>query len=475
VFRYEVLEAEREGKALPPAPFATGGATRFYEWLTETRADNDRQLPRYLDLIWMSRGDLQAAFPEVTGGHLDRYLHWINTQGVVERPTLQLFAGQAQEALKAVAPSVRRDAGVDVVGYFNAELGVGEAGRLAVTALCSGDVATNTLGTRRTTSRQQHNFATSNQAEFTTALIAVNADQLANIRHDLRESFAGHTYLIGQWFWELEQFPPHMHSAYALIDEVWAATRHIQIALEASAPQGLPVTLMHLPLVTPTVAPGIDKAFFGLPDRFAFLFTFDFFSVLQRKNPMAVVDAFVRAFGNNQGPILVLKTINGHQRLRDLEQLRWACRGRDDIFLIDDYLDAPVTAALTNACDCYVSLHRAEGLGLTMAEAMTLGKPVIATGYSGNVDFMTPETSYLVPYEIVPVGNKAAPYQAEATWAQPDVDAAADIMREVFHNQNEAAQRGVAAQRDLLARFSPQVTGQNMKNRLIQIGRLSDA
>jgi glycosyltransferase involved in cell wall biosynthesis len=130
-----------------------------------------------------------------------------------------------------------------------------------------------------------------------------------------------------------------------------------------------------------------------------------------------------------------------------------------------------------NLFDCYVSLHRSEGLGLTIADAMLLEKPVIATGYSGNLDFMTPETSYLVPWEKVKVGRGAEGYDPSAHWADPDLLEAGNLMREVFENRVAAHQKGVAAKRDLVLRFSLNATGTRMSERLQEIwnSRKNDA
>jgi SAM-dependent methyltransferase len=148
--------------------------------------------------------------------------------------------------------------------------------------------------------------------------------------------------------------------------------------------------------------------------------------------------------------MLVLKSINGHHRLADLEALKLVAAGRPDIMVIDRYLDHDESAALMNACDCYVSLHRSEGFGLTMAEAMALGKPVIATAYSGNLDFMDDQTAYLVPWTESLVPEGCAPYRPGARWAEPDVDAAARLMREVVDHPEEAAAVGGRAQHAVL-------------------------
>ena len=124
-----------------------------------------------------------------------------------------------------------------------------------------------------------------------------------------------------------------------------------------------------------------------------------------------------------------------------------------------------------NICDCYISLHRSEGLGLTLAEAMLLGKPVIDTAYSGNMDFMTDETSLLVPWKYTDVGDDAESYPAEARWAEPDLSVASSMMRKLFQDREFGKALGDRAKRDLQSRFSPQVTGERMKNRLENIWR----
>ncbi len=151
---------------------------------------------------------------------------------------------------------------------------------------------------------------------------------------------------------------------------------------------------------------------------------------------------------------------------------RQGSRGfHSNIVIIDEYLDVEKSSALMNVCDCYVSLHRSEGLGLTMAEAMLLGKPVIATAYSGNMDFMTDETSLLVPWIYTEVGNEAEGYPRDAMWAEPDLAVASSMMRKLFENREFGVALGDRAKRDLQSRFSPEVTGERMKKRLESIWR----
>jgi hypothetical protein len=162
----------------------------------------------------------------------------------------------------------------------------------------------------------------------------------------------------------------------------------------------------------------------------------------------------------------VLKSIHGRGKARKLERLRAVAADRPDIVLRDGYVPAVERDSYVAACDCYVSLHRSEGLGLTMAEAMSLGKPVIATGYSGNLEFMDGSNSYLVPYELVDVPSSWWAYAPGATWAQPDVDAAAELMRRVWDDPARAEPVGARARDTVLERLSTSRTADFVERRL---------
>src|SRR5205085_74667 len=180
------------------------------------------------------------------------------------------------------------------------------------------------------------------------------------------------------------------------------------------------------------------RAAFDLPaNRFVFLFIFDFHSYLERKNPIGLIQAFKKAFTKRDRAVLLLKSSRGDTAEGELSSLREAARGAS-VRILDRVLTRPELNTLMNLSDCYVSLHRSEGFGLTMAEAMSLGKPVIATAYSGNLEFMTPWNSELVPYELVAVPPRCDPYPVGAHWAEPDVDAAAAAMRRVAGDPSHA-------------------------------------
>ncbi len=182
--------------------------------------------------------------------------------------------------------------------------------------------------------------------------MCVNADSTPGFAREAGRGFFAGRHTVGYWFWEVEQFPESMHAAFDVVDEVWAATDFVASAIRAAGER--PVFTMPLPVPVPRYSPAITRERLGLPDRFTFLLMFDLLSVMERKNPLAVIDAFTQAFKPDEGPVLLLKTINGEFRLPDLERLRAAAHGRSDILIVDTYFTAEEKDAAIGLCDCYV-------------------------------------------------------------------------------------------------------------------------
>jgi glycosyltransferase involved in cell wall biosynthesis len=252
---------------------------------------------------------------------------------------------------------------------------------------------------------------------------------------------------VGVWYWEVGVLPEAMRNAFALVDEVWCATDHIKESLEPFA--DCPV-VKHPLALTPTVPTAMLRADLGLPDdRFLFGFVFDYMSVFERKNPLGLVRAYCDAFGPDDGAMLVLKTIHAEHWPASAAQVREAAGDRDDVLFVDGFLSSLEMRAFFQLLDAYVSLHRAEGFGLTLASAMAAGVPTIATGWSGNLEFMHDENAVLLPFELREVGSGADPYPADAVWAEPDSTAAASAMRSLFEDRSFATRLGGRARRDL--------------------------
>lgn len=277
------------------------------------------------------------------------------------------------------------------------------------------------------------------------------------------------TYRIAFWYWEFDSVPASWQTHAQDVDEVWTATEFVAGGLRE-----------RLSVPVRTLFPGVrlapyerrSRTAFGLDsERFTFLFTFHMMSVMERKNPLGLIQAFKRAFTEDEPVTLVLKTSFGDRHPEEFATLQGAAVGRH-IALIDEIYSPDEVLSLMDACDAYVSLHRSEGLGLTMAEAMLMGKPVIATKFSGNVDFMDDSNSLLVSYELVRLKEPVPPYDADLEWAEPSVEHAAQLMRRVYENQAWARELGQRAKLSAEANLSLEVAGQKIVNRLEEIRAL---
>ncbi len=322
---------------------------------------------------------------------------------------------------------------------------MGEAARQVITALDTAGVpALAVHGATLPLSRQGHLFTQSDHrdAQFPVNLICVNADMLPDFANRAGERFFAGRYSIGLWFWEVSRFRPEWQGSFELLDEVWAPTEHVAAALAPISP--IPVVADPHPCGDaadrPSLAGGARRArgvflplLVRLPQR------------VRAQEPARDSRSLRARFRPGEGPGLVLKCINAERDPASHERLLAAAGEHPDVHVIDRYLTPSDKNALTATCDCYVSLHRSEGFGLTMAEAMYVGKPVIATGYSGNLDFMTAENGLLVDYELVPIGPGAPPYPADGEWADPNVEHAAALMRLVFDDPAAATALGEAS------------------------------
>ncbi len=445
-YRSAVLDDELTGSL-----FDADGEEQYLAWCNRPAKDGGAAngITRLLESIHGGREDLKTTYPELDDPEVAYgFIGWAHVFGSHEVPIPERLlpphdvAGAARDA----TPAPSGPAGVNVAGYLRAELGVGEVARQIIAALDTRQVPLVPVGLHAPNSRAAHDFGADREiaAPFDVNVICVNADGLPAFARQAGPGFFEGRHSIGVWWWELSEFPEQMHGAFDLVDEIWVGSRFVADALTAVSP--VPVMSFPLPVSVPE---GIvaDRAALGLPDGFTFLFSFDFNSVFKRKNPLGAIEAFERAFGPEEDVHLVVKSINGDRDPDNLDRLRLAAEDHPNVHLMSDYLSAADKERLTASCDAYVSLHRSEGFGIGMAEALLHGKPVIATAYGGNVDFLDETTGFPVRNRPVAVGEGAWPYEASAEWVEPDVDHAAELMRRVVADPEEAAERTVSIRR----------------------------
>ena len=364
--------------------------------------------------------------------------------------------------------------GVNLAGYLASEKGVGEAGRATARALeaCSIPYVLNNVTDSGSANIDSALSSFTDDNPYSINLIHVNADQVpifATLKGD--EYFRGR-YSIGCWFWELSDFPEEWYPSFEYLDEIWAASNFIQVALSRVSP----VPVIRVPLsLAPEVqtTSGLDRAYFGLPNEsFVFLSMFDCDSTLERKNPLGVIEAFKMAFGENDRAFLFLKSAHANHNPSALETVQTAISKAKNIRIVDKVFSRAEINALTATCDCYVSLHRSEGFGLPIAESMRLAKPVIVTGYSGNMDFTTPQNSFLIDYRLSTINEDHGPYRKGYVWAEPDLKQAAERMRYVYENVEKAREFGRRAKQDVMELLSPRATGQQIAQRLMRLASM---
>ncbi len=364
---------------------------------------------------------------------------------------------------------------VDVIGYLRLALGLGEAGRLTLRSLQRAGVRVRGIDTALNSGSRRNDDSCvpllAEEGRARVQLFAVNADQLGPVMEHLRAALRQDSYRIAMPFWELALLPVPWMPAFDLVDEVWASTRFIHAMLTRGTTKPVVRMPLMLEFEPPPPAP---RSRFGLPDdSFLFFFAFDYFSFLDRKNPGAVVEAFKRAFrrrGRADKVCLVLKTLNAEIVPEQGRALRHSLAEDEDVIMIEQTLPRADTLALIAACDAVVSLHRSEGLGLLVAEAMVLGKPVISTDYSGTTDLVTPRTGYPVDFTLVPVQLGQYPFAEGQVWADADIDHAAWQMRQVFRGGAEVERRREAARAHIQDNHGHEAVARHQRDRLRLIG-----
>jgi len=255
--------------------------------------------------------------------------------------------------------------------------------------------------------------------------------------------------LVGYWWWELDRLPRAWLRWAELMDEIWVSSHFVHETFSRALP-GKAIRYIPLPIPEPVPSAAARQDFGLRADRFTVLVAFDLSSHWERKNPAGAIAAFRRAFPEGAGAQLVLKVSGADQRAGDLARLQALMAGMTNVHIVDRELSSGDLAALIRCSDVLLSLHRSEGLGLFIAEAMWLGTPVVATAWSGVLDMLSTADAMLVRYTKVPVRPSDYPsVPPGATWAEPDVEHAAECLRRLA--ADPALRRDLAAKARLRA------------------------
>jgi len=373
---------------------------------------------------------------------------------------------------RADLPLNEKELGINLIGYYRGDLGLGDALRYIAQAIENANIPflVRRLDTRLTTSQKNSslNSHISNQCKHPINCITINPDALYLLPLWIKYSEWAKKYNIAYWFWELEKFPQEWRYALPIIDEIWVNTEFVANAMRQAHSR-----VIKIPFAIEFEKPSVQfsREYFHLPEAgFLFLTVFDFQSAVTRKNPQAAIKAFLSAFSKtDSNAFLILKSINGYRHSEAFAELKSIAKNDHRILFIDEQLDTQEIRGLMQCADCYVSLHRSEGLGLGMAESMYLGKTVIATAYSGNLEYMNAQTACLISYQEVAVGPHEYPFSKQQKWADPDIDEAANAMQKMYSDSAYRNQLGANAQSYMLEYHSFAILGKAISQRLEQL------
>ena len=456
-------------------------------WLNDPLPGTSHSQPvltRLSLILYRQREDVQIAFPDPLGKDQQAFAHWFVTNAKTEfdlhhslvdpvlrsltlkgrlSSRLRLAGGwRRSPSLNGVsAPPVAEPewtplvtaspatptAGVNVMGYFGLDTGVGQIGRGTLAALNAAGIPTAALPLdedpwgKVVHGRIRHPAG----SPFPVTLIHANADQTVRVLSTLAKAATTGGYNIGYWFWELAHLPLAYAASFGDLSELWAPS---QFCAESFAPLAT-CPIRHVPPHVPAPNAGVlDRSALGMdPDRFYFFSCFDVCSIPERKNPQAAIEAIRQLQGEAGRPVGLLLRINRAERQPVLlAQLRELAR---DLPVVFHTGDAPreTLDSMLGVSDAFLSLHRSEGLGLLPIETLYLEKPVVATGYGGVTDYLDATTGYPVPFRLARLEHDHPPYPRGAVWAEPNIEAAAALMHQVVSRPAEAAARAAAGHR----------------------------
>ncbi|MBO6702747.1 MAG: glycosyltransferase [Pseudomonadales bacterium] len=461
---------------------------RFADWYVQSAAeqagfDECFILPVRHELSQFGDTDQQLSFWQRTRARANRLLYraaWryrhLVRPFVPEKLRQQVHVRLVDRLTHTVEePSVARgpkDAslpwGVNLIGYVNAESGIGASARSNIRNLTAAAVPLAVSDFRHgNVSRMEAKVPGSVMGEprFNINLFHINADQTVNALNQIGHEVLRGRYNIGYWAWELPEFPDEWLPAISMLDEIWVPSEFCRQTIAAKA--DIPVVCIPHSIESISVADPVRSSFDLPEDKVLFLNMFDALSVPERKNPEAAIQAVDGAVVRGaEDAHLVLKVSNLDKTPAFAEQLRKRAAEHDGLTLIEGYLDSEDVYRLMSACDVFLSPHRSEGFGLGLAESMLLGKPVIATAWSGNLEFMTEENSILVRSEQVVLAEDHGPYKAGQVWAEPDEEALIEAVMLLCVDSDKRLALGNSASRSIASGFSAESIGRRIVARL---------
>lgn len=327
--------------------------------------------------------------------------------------------------------------GINLIGNIKAETGLGQSCRLLASELDSTEIPLSIyhydqLGTMRNGDITWEGKL-SNDLPYGINIIHINPHELGLAFMQLGQDVWNYRYNIGFWLWELEEFPDEWVPCFNILDEIWTPSEFISNAIRKKTDLPVKTIPYH---VTVNINKEYRREYFALPkDKFLFLMMYDSGSIMERKNPIGVLQAFKKAFKREDNEVGLVIKINNYT-VADEKNIRSILDGYTNVYFIKETLDKDQVNSLIKNVDVFISLHRAEGFGLVLAEAMLLGTPTIATNWSANTEFMNNEVACMIDAKLVKLQRDYGPFKKGNRWAEPNLEQVAENMKRMFENKD---------------------------------------
>lgn len=349
--------------------------------------------------------------------------------------------------------------GINVVGYTEGMFGLGEAVRLNIKAAQKHEIPLNLINYDKIKNCKNYRYS----LEYPINLVQISLNDLESFFGFIDPYFFKQRYTILFMVWESEYIAPELAENLNLFNEIWTTSKYCKTIFQKTFPN--PIKIVPHP-VEVDIQRVVNKKKIGYIDKtkFSFLFIFSYHSSIERKNPFFLIESFKKAFGDSDDVELVIKTVGASKHKKSRQRLQQCLS--NNIKIYDVELDKDSVNQLIQSCDAYVSMHHSEGFGLTLAEAMYLGKPVIATNYSGNTEFMNDDNSFLVDYELGYIENSDTTFCPKTLWGNPLLDDAVEKLRSVYENSEVREKKAANASlfvKDALSFFT---IGSTIKKRV---------
>lgn len=443
---------------------------------------DDIDQTRFARLIYQYRPDLQAAFTLTTTQGCSMFRHWLEHYAPQETalPLLTQAKPQAWPNITSTPSTTHHNFGINLIGYAFGELGIGEVVRMTAHAFQAANIPFTVIDFPPGNNIHQQDRSiehwVSNEPRYPINLVCLTAPEQLRLYITQGEQLFRDRYTIGYWPWELQNWPANWVHCFNLVNEVWAFSQHVQQAAQRAT--SLPVLYMPMAVKLPDIdltAP-TQRQRFGLPeDKTLFVFSFDGNSFIERKNPLAIIEAFHQAFPLNEESVgLIIKCMRPDMHNPAWQSILAAAKIDSRLIILDTRLSKNEVLELYRACNCFISLHRAEGFGLSIAEALLLDLEVIASDYGGNTDFCRAAGAKLIPCRLKATNPNDYIEGQDNFWAEPDIPAAAKAMREICRARDRRTNRNISLERQqqINKLFSPKAIGTRYRERLITLKNL---